>query len=349
MARDYGRIRSQFWNHPDVKQWPLELKGFASYLMTCEHATALGAFRLPAAYISDDLDIAPSKAREMLADLEARDFVKVCPASGWIWIVNYIRHNKPEAGNVWKHVVGLAQSMPSNFKYRSEVLKSLADQPSEAASKALPSESEPASNKEPISTEPLSTEPNSCQKPPAKRAKGDYPEDFLAFWQAYPHPANPGGKSTAFKAWQGIGDFPAELLACVEAYKRSVDAENANKRPDNRTAYCMAVTWLNQRRWEPYLDAIRAEATKAAEAEAKRYSGLPECWKAPAERYAEAHGWPAWDAAVTSVRLFDGDPPGIEFDRPWARQFAEERGVLERLERAIGQRPRVTIRESRAA
>ena len=171
MARDYGRIRSQFWNDEKVKQWPLDVKAVASYLLTCEHATALGAFRLPAAYMSDDLDITPSQALGYLAQLESLGFIKVCK-TGWIWIVNYLRHNRPENANVWKHVRGLANAIPGNVGFRQAVLdtierrhgdpKETIDEEKNTVSEPFAKGSETVSNNkaEPILTEPIRTQPN---------------------------------------------------------------------------------------------------------------------------------------------------------------------------------------------
>lgn len=173
MARDYGRIRSQFWPDEKVKAWPLDVKAVAAYLMTCEHATALGAYRLPAAYMSDDLDISPSQTRNYLDQLERFGWIKVCKKTGWVWIINYLRHNRPENVNVWKHVRGLAKAIPDNVIFRDELLASIerptSEEPKETVQEAeitpLDTQKEGietvSNNKtEPLSSEPLSTDPN---------------------------------------------------------------------------------------------------------------------------------------------------------------------------------------------
>lgn len=174
MARDYGRIRAQFWNDEKVKTWPLEWKAVAAYLLTCEHSTALGAFRLPAAYMSDDLDLAPSEARELLAKLERAGWLRVCPATGWVWIVNYLKHNRPENVNVWKHIRGLANGMPGNVTFRAEVLASIerrAEEPKDTPPEGESEGGKPSANgietvsnnnTEPNLSEPIRTVP--CQE-----------------------------------------------------------------------------------------------------------------------------------------------------------------------------------------
>ncbi len=231
MARDYGRIRSQFWNDEKVKQWPLDVKAVAAYLLTCEHATALGAFRLPAAYMSDDLDITPSQARGYLAQLESLGFIKVCK-TGWIWIVNYLRHNRPENANVWKHIRGLANTIPGNVGFRQAVLDTIerrhadpietADEGKNTVTEPLAKGSETVSNNkaEPILTEPNRTQPNPTKEgalnappptpppppPPPERRGTRLPPD----WQ-------PSEDLVAFAAEQGF--HPDRIAAIAEQFR----------------------------------------------------------------------------------------------------------------------------------
>ena len=168
MARDFGRIRSQFWADERVREWPLDLKAVAAYLLTCEHATALGAFRVPAAYIAEDLGITPDEARGHLKRLEADGFIRVC-RSGWVWLIKYLRHNRPENANVRKHIVGLARAVPSGVVFRADLMASLAadlagdgpekPQKTETVTKPFLNHSETLSNTEPILTYPNLTEP----------------------------------------------------------------------------------------------------------------------------------------------------------------------------------------------
>ena len=169
MARDYGRIRSQFWADERVRAWSLDLKAVAAYLLTCEHATALGAFRVPPAYIADDLGITPAEARGHLKRMEADGFIRVCN-SGWVWIIKYLRHNRPENANVRKHIFGLARAVPSVVSFRADLMASLAadlegDAPEkpqkiEVVPKPFRNPSKTLSNTEPNLTYPNLSEPN---------------------------------------------------------------------------------------------------------------------------------------------------------------------------------------------
>lgn len=212
MARDYGRIRAQFWNDEKVKAWPLDLKAVAAYLLTCEHSTALGAFRLPAAYMSDDLDLVPSEARDLLGRLERTGWLKVCAATGWVWIVNYLKHNRPENVNVWKHIRGLANAMPSNVSFRADVLASIerrTDDAKETVSEggkgdaiqsANGSETVSNNNTDPILTEPIQSVPSQEDARSAPTA----PPIADQIWQAgVPYLENHGLTSKAARSLLG--------------------------------------------------------------------------------------------------------------------------------------------------
>ncbi len=66
-----------------------------------------------------------------------------------------------------------------------------------------------------------------------------YTEEFLSFWQAYPHKV---GKDAAWRAWAKRKDRP--MLPIITAAIRSYVAS----KPDERE-FCNPATWLNQGRW----------------------------------------------------------------------------------------------------
>ena len=84
-----------------------------------------------------------------------------------------------------------------------------------------------------------------------------YTFDFNRFWQAYPkrhapgdriRPSNP--KFPAFKAWLKaltITD-PETIINSVEGYKSALGND------DGTHLVCQCTTYLNQRRWESYIE-----------------------------------------------------------------------------------------------
>lgn len=80
----------------------------------------------------------------------------------------------------------------------------------------------------------------------APKVRNDYPEDFQAFWSAYPSRGkHPNPKKPAFTKWKAAIKkiSPDDLLAAVKAFA-------ASELPDDRQMIPQAVTWLSQERWE---------------------------------------------------------------------------------------------------
>lgn len=178
MARDYGKIKSSFWPDEKVQGWSMATRGFASYLLTNEHTTALGCFRLPLAYICADLKIPAGEARAFLADLVKANFIAYDEPSAWIWIRNYITYNQPENGNVWKHVRRLAAAMPSALPFRKHVLASI-EPPPEQPPKPLENGSETVSEGS-LRTQPNRAEPNRAEVSDANASGADAPVPPIA-------------------------------------------------------------------------------------------------------------------------------------------------------------------------
>ena len=74
--------------------------------------------------------------------------------------------------------------------------------------------------------------------------KGDYSEEFLRFWEAYPKKT---GKGEANRIWQaqGLDTLVTECLKTLSWQKKLVDWKK-----EKGQYIPMPSTWLNQRRWE---------------------------------------------------------------------------------------------------
>ncbi len=84
-------------------------------------------------------------------------------------------------------------------------------------------------------------------------AKGAfYPNEYEELWKAYAAPAN-ASKKMGHIAYKKATDLPAHdlLLCCVEAYNEFL---KANSRPNQPYPRAHLATWLNQARWEGFLD-----------------------------------------------------------------------------------------------
>ncbi len=83
------------------------------------------------------------------------------------------------------------------------------------------------------------------QTPPRGGGRRGYPEDFEAFWAAYPH-GEGDPKAPAFDRWKRAtrdGHDPDQITAAARRYAASLKKPDAPKPAHART-------WLAQRRWE---------------------------------------------------------------------------------------------------
>lgn len=172
---------------------------------------------------------------------------------------------------------------------------------------------------------------------------------FEGFWHAWLKP--PGdSKSKAREAWlQVASELPGEalLLACVQAFAASIEAENRNRPASDPYRVCHAKTWLLGRRWRDHQASAEAElARRQAVAERRAVqlaAGGPE-WARIADAYSVKHGWGTWDAFTHPCRLIAGDVPGIEFPDERTKRFAIEQGMVDRLQRIAGGGLMVSVR-----
>lgn len=121
--RDYGRVHTAFWTSADIQALSDDGRMLALYLLTSPHSTIAGVFRLPDAYVSDDLGWAFERVSNGLQELTGRGFVTLCRASKWVFLRKFLVWNPPEGPNQWKAVRKIAESIPSSCVFRAEFIE----------------------------------------------------------------------------------------------------------------------------------------------------------------------------------------------------------------------------------
>lgn len=100
MPERYSKIGPSIWLQP----WSDDARYLAFYLLTCEHRTTEGLYRLPLAYAGEDMHWPLDRVTNALAELEADEFVEydhmarvvfICRALEW---QNYKNPNMAKAG-----------------------------------------------------------------------------------------------------------------------------------------------------------------------------------------------------------------------------------------------------------
>lgn len=125
MARDYGRIRTSFWEDDRIKPLPMAEKMVAAYLLTSNHTNAIGCFKLPLAYVADDLGVEAKSLEPIFANLRGAHFIRWCERVPWLWIPNYLKHNPPETPNVWRRCVAEMKLLPVEISARAHIAEEL--------------------------------------------------------------------------------------------------------------------------------------------------------------------------------------------------------------------------------
>jgi hypothetical protein len=110
--REYGRLHVSFWTSDTIRSLGDDGRTLAAYLITCEHNTIIGAFRLPAAYACDDLGWDLERFKKAFRTVEDAGFAIYCRKSQWVCIVKFLEWNKPENPNQIKAVTKALAGLP---------------------------------------------------------------------------------------------------------------------------------------------------------------------------------------------------------------------------------------------
>ena len=173
--RDYGTIHNGFWSNESLRPAGDDARMLAAYLLTSPHTNTLGAFRLPDAYACEDLGWVSERFQNSLETLSDIGFVKYDPAAKFIWIVNFLKWNRPANPNIWKAIEKAAKGVPSGVAFKDEILALVGV--FETVSEPLNNTPSPSQSSSFSSEEP---DEKSKTNPSRKRApsKSPLPEDF---------------------------------------------------------------------------------------------------------------------------------------------------------------------------
>lgn len=110
--REYGRIRTGFWNHPKIRACSDRAKLLANYLMTGPHSNACGAYLLPDAYVSDDLGWDMKAVAKTFGELFKIGFCERFADMRHIVVCDFLDWNPIENPNVGKAILKQIEQLP---------------------------------------------------------------------------------------------------------------------------------------------------------------------------------------------------------------------------------------------
>lgn len=110
--RAYSRMHATFWTSPTVRSLGDDGRTLAAYLLTGPHSNMLGCFRLPDAYVADDLGWGIERVAKGFDKLAAHGFAERDNESKWVFVSRYIYWNPAENPNQAKAMCRLWEDVP---------------------------------------------------------------------------------------------------------------------------------------------------------------------------------------------------------------------------------------------
>jgi hypothetical protein len=121
--RDYGKVYTSFWSSQNIQDLSDDGKVLALYLMTCQHNTISGVFRLPDGYAAEDLKWSSERVSKGFTELLANGFANRCETTKWVWVIKHFEWNAPENPNQVKAAKKCAQSIPDECAWKPEFMR----------------------------------------------------------------------------------------------------------------------------------------------------------------------------------------------------------------------------------
>jgi hypothetical protein len=123
--RDYGVVRVRFWEWAKRKRLNAEERELALYLLTSPHGNCLGCFRLPMAYLCDDLAKDIETVTRTVSRLSEIGFLERDEETGWTWIIGFLEHNPIPNRNVGKAVEKQLDAVPPEVPFYGRMVEAL--------------------------------------------------------------------------------------------------------------------------------------------------------------------------------------------------------------------------------
>jgi hypothetical protein len=184
--RDYGKVFSRIWESDDFRSLSEDGRSLVMYLLTCQHGTIAGVFRVPDGYACEDLQWTPERVSEGFANISAKGFATRCESTKWVWVAKFLEWNPPENPNQRKAAAKVANSIPDGCAWRLDFIREcgvslgLGAAPKETVSEPLDNGSLTSSSSSSSSSSSKKTSSSTPDKP-ARKAKASkrVPEDFV--------------------------------------------------------------------------------------------------------------------------------------------------------------------------
>lgn len=121
--RDYGKVFSRIWESADFRSLSEDGRTLVLYLLTCQHGTIAGVFRVPDGYACEDLQWTAERVSEGFRNLCEKGFATRCEGTKWVWLHKFLEHNPPENPNQRKAAAKIALSVPDQCTWKLDFMR----------------------------------------------------------------------------------------------------------------------------------------------------------------------------------------------------------------------------------
>jgi hypothetical protein len=121
--RDYGKVFTKIWESADFRALSEDGRSLVLYLLTCQHGTIAGVFRVPDGYACEDLQWTSERVSEGFANVAAKGFATRCEVTKWVWVSKFLEWNPPENPNQRKAAAKIAQGVPDECAWKLDFIR----------------------------------------------------------------------------------------------------------------------------------------------------------------------------------------------------------------------------------
>lgn len=121
--RDYGKVFSRIWDSTDFRSMSEDGRALVLYLLTCQHGTIAGVFRVPDGYACEDLQWSVERVEAAFAETLRKGFANRCVTSKWVWVCKFLEWNPPENPNQIKAAKKIALSVPDECAWKLDFMR----------------------------------------------------------------------------------------------------------------------------------------------------------------------------------------------------------------------------------
>jgi len=115
MARDFSKVSPAFWRSKKFRGLPTDQARLVYvYMLTSEHQTSAGAYRLPPAYAADDLGWPVDMFKTAMDQVEDASLIVCDSETDEILITNWFKHNRPMNHKHRKGIVSTFERLESD-------------------------------------------------------------------------------------------------------------------------------------------------------------------------------------------------------------------------------------------